>query len=221
MRYCVLVILVLCTIRLIGQNSFSKEDRKGQLFLDVSSEYRVASLFDQDITTIDVVDLQDQTTGLAFSYAFDWFTGSKVSFGFSHSLRYDHILKATINLDQIGTSSAVDTNSLLMDFHFYFKYYFPVFKKSELYILVGRSILNVGSDYNDVRRFFDEDGTLIVARSSSTNTNYGSWNGGIGWKRDKCSVLAGLYLSDNVIYFRESGILSTPYVRFSYNIGKL
>lgn len=221
MRFCVLMILVLCNIQLIAQNRFSAEDRKGQLFFNVSSEYRVASLFDQDITTINAVDLQDQTTGLAFNYAFDWFTGRKISFGFSHSLRYDHILKATLDPNQIGISSAVDTNGLLMDFHFYAQLYFNVFEKAETYFLLGRSLLNVGSDYNDVRRFFDEGGSLIATRSMSTNTNYGSWNGGIGLKIDRYSVLVGLYFGDNVNYFQESGILSIPYVRLSYNIGRL
>lgn len=213
--------LLLFSWQMTSQNLLSKEDRKGSLFFKISSEYRIVSLFDDDIDQIDVVDVQDQTTGLAFNYAFDWFTGKNFSLGFSHTLRYDHILKARLNPNQIGVVSDADTNGLLMDFHFYMQYHIKIFENSELYVVLGRTLFNVGSDYNDARRFFDEQGELIVARTTSLNTNYGSWNGGLGWKKNRYSILGGIYLSDNVDYFNESGILTIPYIRFSYNLGKL
>lgn len=213
--------LLLFSWQITSQNLLSKEDRKGNLFFKISSEYRIVSLFDRDIDQIDVVDVQDQTTGLGFNYAFDWFTGTNFSLGFSHTLRYDHILKARLDPNQLAVVSGVDTNGLLMDFHFYVQYHIKVFKNSELYVVLGRSLLNVGSDYNEADRIFDEQGEFIGALVTSTNTNYGSWNGGLGWKKNRYSILGGIYLSDNVDYFNESGILTIPYIRFSYNLGKL
>lgn len=222
MKY-ILYLLLLLTSYAYGQKSYDISERKGQLFFKVSSEYRVTPIWrsvPRDRTG-SFVEINEQNSGVALSYAFDWFIAKNWSLGFSHSLRYDHILVGPVELENSTIEAVPDENALLMDFHFYFQYHFKVFQESELYLQAGRSILHVGSSFNFVTRFDDANGQQIGALRRSLNNNFGAWNLGIGWKKNKIEILGGAYTSDTTEYFEETVFLWIPYIRFSYNLGKL
>ena len=225
MKYVLFIyFLIASTTVVLAQTTFDKENRKGKLFFNISTEVRPIALFNDNVefneSLTNFVDFEDQTTGLAFSYAFDWFLTKSFSIGFSHSLRYDHTFSGQIDPDQLGVVIAEEVNDLLMDFHFYLQYHIKVSKTSEVFLQFGRSTLNVGSNFNALQRFINPATNMVIAGlQSSNNTNYGAWNWGVGWKKKRYALLAGVFTSGTQEYF--NGILSLPYLRFSYNLGKL
>lgn len=224
MKHLVIYLLFLqCSLCVFGQESLTRENRKGGLFFKTSLEYRIASIYNDGPKTERsvFVDINDQNTGAAINYAFDWFVGKNVSLGFSHSLRYDHLLNEGLNTQQISLVASAEDNTLLMDFHFYAQYHIPLFKESEVFVLFGRSLLHVGSSFNFGRRFEDENGVLFAGLLTPSNFNFGAWNFGMGWKKNRFELLTGLYTTGTSEYFIIGTDLTTPYVRLSYNIGRL
>ena len=73
-------------------NYLLKENRKGQLFFKLSSEYRITPLPTNVAQNPNIpVDSDMQNSGVAFAYTLDFFTGKNLSIGFSNSFRYDEL----------------------------------------------------------------------------------------------------------------------------------
>lgn len=222
-RIFILLFLLLYNV-VSAQNSFDLEERQGTLFFKLSSEYRITPFFrPQQPSPIGLlIELNEQNSGAAFNYAFDWFATKNLSLGFSHSLRYDHILRG--NIDTFGSEDlvAADINGILMDFHLYAQYHFKVFKKSELFLQLGGSLLNVGSSFEAGRGLLEDNGNFTFITFEDENANFYAVNIGLGWKKKRIAIMGGVYTSRDTVYFTgdQSG-LSVPYVRFSYNIGAI
>lgn len=224
MKYYIISILLLqCSLCVFGQENLKRENRKGALFFKTSLEYRIASIYSDGPRNpqASLIDINDQNTGAAINYALDWFVGKNLSLGFSHSLRYDHLLNQGLNTQQVGLVSSSEKNTLLMDFHFYLHYHIPVFKESELFVQFGRSLMHVGSSFTSARRFEGQNGELFAGLLSPSNANFGAWNFGVGWKKNRFEILGGIYTTGTSEYFVIGTDLSTPYLRLSYNIGRL
>lgn len=219
----IVIILILCFCgNVFGQNKFDREQRKGSFYFSISPEYRITPIFGfaprSNIGRN--IEVNEQNSGVALSYAFDWFILKNLSLGFSHSFRYDHIVKGELPLDSQSTI-APDTNGLIMDFHFYVKYHLKLFKDSEVSFLLGRSLLNTGTSFSQINRFFDTNGEIILGVTNTRNANYGAFHFGVGWKKNRVEILGGVYTSNTTEYFGGSIDFTVPYIKLNYSLGKL
>lgn len=209
---------------LSSQNSFDLEERKGAVFFKLASQYRFTPIFGpQEPSRAGLaIELNEQNTGAALNYAIDWFVIKNLSLGFSHSLRYDHILEG--NIDTFGSDDIVtaDRNGILMDFHLYAQYHLKVFKRSELFVQLGGSLLNVGSAFQIGGGALEDNGEITFVSFPEQNANFYAANIGLGWKKKRIAIMGGVYTSSDTVYFTgDSRGLTVPYFQFSYNIGAI
>ncbi|WP_299128089.1 hypothetical protein [uncultured Winogradskyella sp.] len=200
-------------------NYLLTENRKGQLFFKVSSEYRITPL-PYDAPNTFPVSLDLQSSGVAFAYTLDYFVLKNLSLGFSNSLRYSYIGADFTQIEGVS-GSAPSNRGLIFGFHLYADYHFKIFKKSELFLRLGKSLLNRGTEINTKEPFFDNEGNLIVVIGSAFDAAYEPWNFGIGWKKRKLELMLGFYTSSNSEFFDVPEEFIVPYFKFSYNLGRL
>lgn len=198
------------------------ETRKGKLIFKVGTEYRITPL-PYNVEEIDatggLTNIDYQNSGFAINYTLDYFVTKNLSLGFTNSFRYDLLLYNDDTSFIRGARKAEKT--LIMDYHFYLDYHFKVFKNSELFVRAGKSLANRGTSYSDLDPFFDQDGTLVAQSISQNNWHYQPENFGIGYKKNKVEIMAGVLTTTNSEYFFSNERLTIPYLKFSYNLGKL
>lgn len=198
------------------------ETRKGKLIFKVGTEYRITPLpynVEEIDATEGLTNIDYQNSGFAINYTLDYFVTKNLSFGFTNSFRYDLLLYNDDTSFIRGARKAEKT--LIMDYHFYLDYHFKVFKNSELFVRAGKSLANRGTSYSDLDPFFDQDGTLVAQSISQNNWHYQPENFGIGYKKNKVEIMAGVLTTTNSEYFFSNERLTIPYLKFSYNLGKL
>lgn len=213
-------------INTYGQDStsYAKQQRKGKLFFSVGTDYRITPIYDitEDLIVgrrATVVNIDQQNSGVAFNYNIDYYLGKNLSFGFSNSIRYDlHYLRA----DNLQIDSGVEPakKTLIFGFHFYFDYHFKIFKESEIFARVGISLINRGTEFADKQSFFDNQGNNIGAIVTQEDFAYEPWNFAIGYKKNRFSLIGGIYSSANSEYTRGTSFI-IPYFGLRYNIGNL
>tara|TARA_R110002074_G_scaffold75458_6_gene172509 strand:+ start:90 stop:773 length:684 start_codon:yes stop_codon:yes gene_type:complete len=207
-----------------AQKSWDIDKRKGKLFFSVGSEYRITPIKSGEriyslnsIATIEDV----QNSGVAFRYAFDFFITNNISLGFSHSLRYDLIS----NSGEISTDGnfAYDKASygLINGFDFYLDYHFKIFTEGELFVRLGKSLLNGGTDVSFRQSFFDANGAFLGSVFLTEDFSFYPWNFALGYKKNRTSFLIGIYSTSNTNYFDSNTSFIVPYFGFRYNLGKL
>lgn len=209
---------------LLAQSKFSSSYREGEFYLSISSEYRITPIFPnatRGSLINSVVEVNEQNSGASLNYALDWFISRDFSLGFSNSLRFDHI--AIGDIDTINGTEVVapNENGLLLDFHLYGQYHFDIFRRSELFIQLGASWLHVGSEVVVVQNIIDNSGDLTQIAAENDSSDYLATNVGIGWKKERISILGGVYTSRNTPYFVDGSGFTVPYIRFSYNLFNL
>nr|WP_321221727.1 hypothetical protein [uncultured Psychroserpens sp.] len=197
------------------------ENRIGQLFFKVSSEYRITPLtYTEPIKPGVTVDPDLQNSGMAFAYNLDMFITKNLNLGFSNSLRYDY-LGGDIAQIKGDFGKKPSNRGLIIGYHFYLDYHFKIFKESELFIRVGKSLLNRGTNINSKTTFFDSEGNVLTVLDSSSDFSYEPSNLGLGWKKRKIEIMLGFYTSSISEYFEENVNFTVPYFKFSYNLGRL
>lgn len=215
-----IILLILLTITTY---SFSQiEERKGKLFFKVGSEYRITPLpyefskVDQRIS----VDIDAQNSGVAFHYGFDYFITKNLSIGFNNSFRYDVLVR---NVNEISQDNGVQKTdkTLIVGAHLYLDYHVKVFKNSELFARVGRSMLNGGTEFIRKTTYYDDQGNSVGYSTVNEDFQFFPANFAIGYKRDKVEILIGMYASTQAQYFAETESFKIPYINFTYTIGKL
>ncbi|MEM6517096.1 MAG: hypothetical protein AAF688_13000 [Bacteroidota bacterium] len=201
-------------------NFLSPENRKGQLFFKVSSEYRITPLPTDSPKSRNVfVNTDLQNSGVAFAYTLDMFITQNLSIGFSNSFRYDY-LGGTSDIE--GFFGAEPSNrGIIIGYHFYLDYHFKIFRESEIFLRFGRSLLNRGTLIDSKETFFDEEGEPILTIGTSDDYAYEAYNWGLGWKKRKVEIMLAFYTSSVTEYFVEDQAYIIPYFKFSYNLGRL
>ena len=116
--------------------SFATETpRQGQLFFSVGAEYRWAEHFTlpaQAQSFSRGIDTQDMNVGSVLFYTLDYYISERISLGFSHAFRYDHI--ADLGENSGDTQAIVpDQYGLIMDYHLYFELSFSAFSKTSVF----------------------------------------------------------------------------------------
>jgi len=200
-----------------AQNSTDIEQRQGKLLFGIGTEYRITPVY-SDVATTSIVNVDAQSSGLALNLSLDYFVTKNISLGFSNSFRYDVITNGDSQGQGNDRISSTD-NGLIYDIHFYADYHFKVFNDSELFIRLGKSLLNRGTEYTQTVSLVDPEIGIVGSRTSISDFAYEPWNFGIGFKKDKISVIGGVYTSGNSEYL--NGNIVVPYVSFKYTLGKL
>ena len=204
--------------------SYFKENRKGKLFFSVGTDYRITPIYKLTEGLITnrrllVVNIDQQNSGVAFNYNLDYFLGKNLSFGFSNSIRYDLNYLRADNLE-VNTGIEPGNKTLIFGFHFYFDYHIKIFKKSEIFARIGISLINRGTEYSDKETFFDDQGNNMGSITTQEDFAYEPWNFALGYKKNRFSLIGGIYSSSNSEYTSgESFII--PYFALRYNLGNL
>jgi hypothetical protein len=205
------------------QKKTSIDDRKGNLYFSIGTDYRITTIENSDefqfLNNPDIlVNTQVQNTGFAVNYNLDYFISKKLSLGFSHSLRYGIVSQEVNNISGDFGAEASQSN-LIFGYHFYFDYHFKIFRNSEVFARFGRSFINRGTDFSTKRPFQEtESGTIF--QISPSNFAYEPWNFAIGYKKERVSFILGAYTSSNTDYQGEDTFI-IPYLSFRYNLGSL
>jgi hypothetical protein len=112
-----------------------------------------------------------QSSGMAFSYSFDFFINKNLAIIFSQSDRYDLIKEP---LDEISDNFGVRpaNNDLIFDYHLDMDYHLKIFKNSETFASIDISFLNRGTEVVSKRSFFDNNGNLLFSTLSSMDGAY-------------------------------------------------
>jgi len=226
MKQFLFVLTFLCQFMAASQeqksNSYDIKERKGKLFFSLGTEYRITPFYKSSGgQNILPVNIDSQSSGVAFNYTFDYFAAKNLSFGFSNSIRYDLV---TTGLTQFTTENGFlpVKNDLIFGFHFYADYHFKIFKNAELYLRIGKSLLNRGTEFSRKQTLYDQNGQPTVSFTSPTvDTAFEPWNFGIGYKKKKISLTLGVYTSSISEYFNDGTTIGIPYINFKYNLGKL
>ncbi len=215
---------MLLATSLFSQNSYDINQRKGKLFFSLATELRPLPIRAKDAISNPSFDnasnIDFQSSGMAFSYALDYFINKNLSLGFSQSIRYDLI---TLPIDEITANFGYRPakNDFIFDYHLYIDYHFKVFKEGELFLRFGRSFLNRGTEFSEKESSFDSDGNVIISFIGSVDSAYEPYNWGVGYKKKKVSFMLGAYTSSNTEYFNDNSTFIIPYLQFKYNFGKL
>lgn len=209
---------------IIATNCFSQiaQERKGKLFFKVGSEYRITPLpYDFGKTHPDLrTDIDDQNSGVAFHYGFDYFILKNLSLGFNNSFRYDVLVRNDDVTEADFGVKKID-KTVMVGGHLYLDYHVKVFKNSELFARIGKSLLNGGANYVEKNTYYDSQGNIAATSYQTNSFQYYTTNFAVGFKKDKVEIIVGMYASKNSEYFEEAESLKVPYINFTYTIGKL
>lgn len=192
------------------------------MFFSLGTEYRIIPFYSLTSNTYksSPVNIDFQNSGVAFNYTFDFFVTKNLALGFSNSIRYD-LITAPIHEITIDARFLPANSSLIFGFHFYLDYHFKIFKDSELFVRVGKSFLNNGTEYVETATFFDGNGNKRARYGSLNSKAYQPFNFALGYKKNKVSLTLGVYTSNITEYFNSNTIFNIPYINFKYNLGKL
>lgn len=206
-----------------SQDSTAIGSRQGKLFFAIGTEYRITPIYDASASSLNsggVVEIDAQSAGMALNLNLDYFVTKNICLGFGNSFRYDVIAQSVGGIaDQFGIQAA--DNGLITDFHFYVDYHIKVFKQSEMFLRLGRSLSNRGTEYSTKRTIFDQNGDIVAVGNLRDNYAYEPWNFAVGYKKNKINLIGGIYTSGISEYFDESTSFIVPYVSFKYTLGKL
>lgn len=221
------IVLFIAPLFLISQE-FKKKDfsanRKRQLFFKVGSEFRVTPVpygnrVPDPATSFTNVD--QLHAGPAFSYGLEFFTSENFSIGLDHSFRYDTVL---YDFNQTGENFVAlkSEKELLQGFHLYLTKYFKIFKEGEIFVRFGISSFNGGSEFFLVEPIGDdgEGNPLLFTQTQRTFANFGP-NLAIGYNKNRVSMIGGVYLQSGGTFYTTSFPIIVPYLKLTYNIGKL
>jgi hypothetical protein len=205
-----------------AQNSYDIDKRRGKLFLNFGTEYRITLFFKgaKESQLGIPTNIDAQNSGPVLNFNLDLFLTKNFSLGFGNGIRYDVITYDLSQFDNINTVLPTN-NDLIFSFHFYADYHFKIFKKSEFFARVGRSLMNYSTEFTLNRTIQVPGNDVGLLVSSSGNYSYGAGHYAIGWKKNKLSLLAGIYTSTTTEYFEGENTFNIPYLSIKYNLGKL
>ncbi|TXD51856.1 MULTISPECIES: hypothetical protein [unclassified Polaribacter] len=225
MRNIITILTLIISLQSFAQNSYDIENRKGKLFFNAGVEYRITPIYQNGaeldiINTRGAISVDAQSSGTALNFGLNYFITKNLSLGFSNSFRYDIITQRSTEISgDFGYSPA--KNDLIFGYHFYLDYHFKVFKEAELFVRLGKSFLNRGTEFETKTRFFDNSGNPTITAFSKQDTAYEPWNFALGYKKNKLNLILGTYTSSITEYFVDGSSFIVPYLNLTYNFGKL
>lgn len=220
--YCIIILLIsISTVS--AQNSYDIDQRKGKLFFAVGAQYRITPFYQGPSfasSLVAPVNRDMQTSGSVLNLSLDYFITRDFSIGFTNGYRYDMVTNIGANTEGALDFEAAE-KTLITSLHFYADYHFKVFKDSELFARVGRSLMNQGTNYIERESFFNNNGEVVGVLLSDSDLGYAAYNFALGYKKNKINVIAGIYTTSNTEFFDENVDFFVPYLEFKYTFGKL
>ncbi|MBR9855395.1 MAG: hypothetical protein GYB37_12610 [Algicola sp.] len=218
MKKLTLILLFLLPLYLAAQDN----SREKNFFLNLGAEYRITPIHrsgDQAIAT-DFINPDLQNSGPVLNVGVDYYILQNFSLGFKTSVRYDLI---TTKVDETGTGSEVNYETergLMFGYHFNLNYHFQVFKKGDLLVRAGLSLLNRNSEYVRTESTFNEEGEVVDTTSSIDNYNFTANKLSVGYGKGRSKIMMGVYISRNTKYFDEKTTFIIPFLCYSFDVAK-
>lgn len=207
-----LIFLFLLPLYLVAQNN----SREKNFFLNLGAEFRITPIHksgDQAVAT-NFINPDLQNSGPVLNIGLDYFFTQNFSVGFKNSVRYDLI---TTHIDE--TSSETE-RGLMFGYHFGFNYHFQIFKKGDLLVNAGLSLLNRKSEYARTEPIFNEEGDVVGSKTSMDNYNFSANKISVGYGKGKSKIMMGIYISRNTKYFEGKATFMVPFISYSIDIAK-
>lgn len=216
-RKCLLSILLLLSTLGFAQDL----ERKGKFFFNVGPEFRITPTYklNEYSTEARFTNPDLQNSGVALNIGVDYYFTDNFSLGFKTSFRYDLINSQEI-INNLGQGISSTEKGLLIGYHFRLNYHFKVFKKGDLLVSAGVSLLNRNSEYTFVETFIDNNGQVTTA-SSLTNYAYSANKISVGYGNGRSKLMLGIYITGNSGYFVKSTTFIVPFINYSFDFGKL
>jgi hypothetical protein len=197
-------------------------ERKGKFFFNVGPEYRITPIYKLNnysskafYTNVDM-----QNSGVSLNLGVNYYITENLSFGFKNSFRYD-LITLQDNVDFSGSGISNSVKGVLIGYHFGLIYHFQVFKKGDLLVSAGVSLLNRNSEFSVQEQVFDDNGQLLGTVSSLVDYKYSANKLSLGYANGKSKLMVGLYITRNSGYFEETTTFMVPFVNYSFDFGKL
>lgn len=197
-------------------------ERKGKFFFNVGPEYRITPFYklnnyskEASYTNVDM-----QNSGISINVGVDYYVTNNLSIGFHNSFRYDLITSIDT---QIGSDSEISNSKrgLLVGYHFRLVYHFQVFKRGDLLVGAGISLLNRNSEFTIREQLFNENGELVGTITSLADYKYGANKLSVGYANGKSKIMLGMYITRTSGYFEETTTFMIPFINYSFDFGKL
>lgn len=214
------ILLILFSTIAFCQEQNQLSEKKGKFFLSAGTDYRItpiygsAATYDKVITSIDL-----QNSGTSLNYSLDYYISKNFSLGFSQSFKYDVLLYNDDTSFNFGARKA--EKAVLIDYHFYLKYYLKISKVNKLFFKFGKSLMNRGSEYSYVETFYQPNGLEIGKGIGQEDFSFSATNIGIGFNRKELELSLGMYASNNTQYFEKSQNFKIVYINLNYQLFKL
>lgn len=215
--------IFLITVFILPSLCFTQNlERKGKFFFNVGPEYRITPIYELNnyskkafYTNVDM-----QNSGVSLNLGVDYYITENLGLGFKNSFRYDLITSQEL-IDTSGQGVSNSKKGLLIGYHFILFYHFQVFKKGDLLVSAGISLLNRNSEFSSQEQLFDNNGQLVGTSSSLVDYKYSANKLSIGYVNGKSKIMLGMYITGNSGYFEETTTFMVPFVNYSFDFGKL
>jgi hypothetical protein len=213
----IFVLLVLPSI------CFTQEiERKGNFFFNVGPEFRITPTYklNQFSNEAGFTNPDLQNSGVAINIGADYYIINNLSVGFKTSFRHDLITSQDV-LGSVNQGVSNSKKGLLIGYHFNLNYHFQIFKKGDLLVSAGVSLLNRNSEFTLVESIRDNNGQVVGTTSTLTNYAYSANKISVGYGNGRSKFMLGIYITKNSGYFIESTTFTVPFVNYSFDFGKL
>ncbi|MHA7829712.1 MAG: hypothetical protein ACX93O_01340 [Flagellimonas sp.] len=214
-----LLFLFVIPIYLTAQDN----SRAKNFFLNAGAEFRITPIHksgDQAIATY-FISPDSHNVGPVLNFGVDYYFTQNFSLGLKTSVRYN---STTTFIDEtaLGGETISETERrLIFGYHIGLIYHFQVFKKGDLLVSAGLSLLNRNSEYVRTESIFNEEGEVVDTTSSMDNYNLSANKLSVGYVKGKSKLMMGIYISRNTKYIEEKTTFIIPFLSFSFDIAKL
>lgn len=198
-------------------------ERKGKFFFSAGPEYRITPTYKQNSFSREAIytnpDLQN--SGLALNIGVDYYFSNNFSIGFKNSFRYDLV---TSEIDAVGQpllGVSESKKDLLIGYHFNLNYHIDLFKKGDLLINVGVSLLNRNSEFSVTEEITDNNGQVVATATSLIDYKYSANKLSLGYGNGRSKFMLGIYITGNSGYFLETTTFIVPFLNYSFDFAKL
>lgn len=197
--------------------------RSKLFYFTIGPEYRVTPVYKpNDLSKQAAYTNPDmQNSGLALNLGIDYYFTENFSIGFKNSFRYDLITSQIDSSDPSGQGISDTKKDLLIGYHFDLGYRFQIFKKGDLLLNAGISLLNRNSEFTVRESVFDESGQEIGTVTYLADSKFSANKISVGYGKGKSKLMLGMYITRSSGYFEETTTFMIPFLNFSYNFGKL
>lgn len=210
---------LLCPLFFFAQNI----DNRGKFVFNIGPEYRITPIYKQNTysTKAEYTNPDLQNSGPSINIGLDYYITNRFSIGFKNSFRYDLI---TSEIDAIGLNEQGISDSkkdLLIGYHFNLNYQFQIFKKGDLLLNAGVSLLNRNSEFSVNEPLYDNNGQQVGTINYLGDYKYSANKLSLGYGNGRSKFRLGIYVTRNSGYFEETTTFIVPFVNYSYDFAKL